>query len=144
MPKPGHFLCFKEEDRTTASTKGLKRVRSQPMLGRIAVSLMLVVAILIAQRSASATCVFVNAPNQKVCGSPCCATTPCCATSEKRDTGSVPFTTSTSQQNFVASTPVVSDVQVPRLSPTERSHFPEADVEWHSPETLALLCIRLN
>src|SRR5262245_43167127 len=115
------------------------------MLSRIAVSLTLVTAILFAESSASSTCVVLNAPSQKACASPCCGTKPCCATSEKRDTESVPlFTTSTSsQQSFVASTPAVADVQVAPPPAFERSQFPLADVNWHSPETLALLCIRL-
>ena len=115
------------------------------MLGRIVVSLTLVAAILFAETSASSSCVLLGAPNQKACASPCCATKPCCATSEKRDTESVPpFGPSTSsQQAFVASSPVVADVQVAPPTATDRSHFPVADVQWHSPETLALLCIRL-
>src|SRR4030095_3776079 len=114
------------------------------MLDRIAVSLTLVAAIFVAESSVSSTCVLLNAPNQKACASPCCPTKPCCATSEKRHTESVPpFTTSTSsQQSFVASTPAVADVQVTPPA-IDRSHFPTADVQWHSPETLALLCIRL-
>src|SRR4030095_6030558 len=114
------------------------------MLDRITVSLTLVVAILIAESSASSTCGLVNSPNQKACVSPCCATKPCCATSQKRDTESIPlFTASTSSpQNLVAWTPAVADVQVTPPA-IDRSHFPVADVQWHSPETLALLCIRL-
>src|SRR6476661_3304136 len=114
------------------------------MLGRIAVSLTLVAAILFAGRSVSSPCVLLSPPNQKACASPCCGTKRCCATSEKRDTESVPLvtTSSSSQQSFVASTPAVADVQVvpPAIN---RSHFPVADVQWHSPATLALLCIRL-
>src|SRR5262245_23241356 len=115
------------------------------MLGRIAVSLTLVAAIIFAEISVSSTCALPNAPNQKACASPCCATKPCCATSEKRDTESVPpFATSTSlQQNFVAFTPAASSVQVAQPPTIDRSHFPVADIQWHSPETLALLCIRL-
>ena len=115
------------------------------MLGRIAVSLTLVLAILIAESSASATCVLVNTRNQKVCVSPCCATKPCCATSKKRDTESVPpFTASTSpQQSFVASLPAIAHVQVAPPPASDRSPFPIADVQRHSLETLALLCIRL-
>src|SRR5215475_10643871 len=114
------------------------------MLGRIAVSLTLVAAILFAEGSVSSTCVLLGAPN-KACASPCCATKPCCATSQKRDTESIPpFTASTSfQQNLVAWIPTVADVQVTPPPAIDRSHFPVADVQWHSPETLALLCIRL-
>src|SRR5215510_6875299 len=115
------------------------------MLGRITVSLTLVAAILVAESSASSTCMLPNAPNQKTCASPCCATKPCCAASEKRQTESVPpFTTSTSlQQSFVAFTPAASSVEVTPPSSPGGSHFRVADVQWHSPETLALLCIRL-
>jgi hypothetical protein len=115
------------------------------MLGRIAVSLTLVVAILIAESSASSTCVLMNAPNEKGCVSPCCATKPCCATSGKRDTESVPpFTASPSpQQSFVASLPALAQVQVAPPPATDKSPFLVADVQWHSLETLALLCIRL-
>ena len=114
------------------------------MLGRIAVPLTLVAGILFAEASVSSTCVLLNASKQKACVSPCCATKPCCATSEKRDTESVPpFTASTSaQQSFIAWIPAVADVRVtpPAIN---RSHFPVADVQAHSPATLAFLCIRL-
>jgi hypothetical protein len=115
------------------------------MLGRIAVSLTLLVAIIFAESSVSSTCALANTPRQKACASPCCATKPCCATSAKRDTESVPpFARSTSlQQSFVAFTPAASDVQVAPPPAIDRSHFPAVDVQWHSPETLALLCIRL-
>jgi hypothetical protein len=138
-------FVLRSKNRTSASTQGLRCAREQLMLGRIVVSLTLVVAIIIAEGSVSSTCVLLNAPNQKVCASPCCATKPCCATSGKRNTESVPpFTTSTSsQQSFVAFTPAASDLQVAPPAATDRSHFPVADVHWHSPETLALLCIRL-
>src|SRR5262245_14789449 len=110
------------------------------MLGRIAVSLTLVAAILVADGPDRSTCPFPNAPNQKACASPCCTTKPCCATSEKREAQPVPpFTVSTSvQHSFVASTPAVADV---RVSPPDLygPHFPVADVQWHSPATLALL-----
>src|SRR6516225_8826371 len=115
------------------------------MLGRIAVSLTLVLAIAIAETSVSSRCALVNAANQKACTSPCCATKPCCATSGKRNSESVPpFTTSTSpQQSFVASPPAVSDVQLSPPPLIDRSYFRAADVQWHSPERLAVLCIRL-
>src|SRR5262249_55987678 len=115
------------------------------MLGRIAVSLALVAAIVTAESSVSATCVLLNAPNPKACVSPCCATKPCCATSGKRNTESVPpFTTSTSsQQSLVAFAPAVSDVQVAPPPATDRSHFAIASVQWHSRKTLAVLCVRL-
>src|SRR5262249_22103367 len=105
------------------------------MLGRIAVSLTVAAAILIAESSASSTCVLLNAPNQKACASPCCATKPCCATSGKRDTESVPpFATSTSSQpSFVPWTAAVADLQV-AAAPIDGSHFSVADVQWHSPE----------
>src|SRR5262245_14671740 len=114
------------------------------MLSRIAVSLTLLVAIIFAETSVSSTCAVLNTPTQKACASPCCATKPCCATSQKRDSESVPpFTISTSfQQSFVASTLTVVDVHV--APPViDRSSFSVADVQWHSPEALALLCIRL-
>jgi hypothetical protein len=106
---------------------------------------MLVPAILFADGSASAACALLSAPGQKACASPCCATKPCCATSEKRDVEKVPlFTASASfQSSFVAVTPAIADVQVTRPTATERSHVPVAGVLWQSPETLALLCIRL-
>src|SRR5262245_7574599 len=115
------------------------------MLGRIAASLVLVAAIVFAEGSVSSTCVLLSAPNQKACASPCCGTKPCCATSEKRDTESVPpLTASTSsQQSFVAWTTAVADVQVATPPAIDRSQFPAADVQRHSPETLAFLCIRL-
>jgi hypothetical protein len=120
-------------------------LESHLMLGRIAVSLTLVLAIIIAEASVSSTCVLLNAPNQKACASPCCPTKPCCTTSGKRNTESMPpFATSTyAQQSFVASTPAVSNIQVAPPPATDKSHFAVADVHWHSPETLALLCIRL-
>src|SRR5262245_11087637 len=95
------------------------------MLGRIAISLTLVVAILIAEASVSSTCALPNAPKQKACASPCCATKQCCATSGKRSTESVPpFTASTSsQQSLVASGPASADVQVPPPTATDRSYF---------------------
>src|SRR5512132_749949 len=106
------------------------------MLGRIAVSLTLVVAVLTAETSVSSTCALPTAPKQKACASPCCATKPCCATSEKRDTESVPpFARATSlQQSFVALTSAASGVQVTPPPAIDRSHFPAADVQWHSPE----------
>src|SRR5215211_9560690 len=102
------------------------------MLGRIAVSLMLVLAVLTAETSVSSTCALPNTPNQKACASPCCATKPCCATSEKRDSESIPpFARSNSlQQSFVASPPAVADVQLAPPPRTERLHFPVTDVQW--------------
>jgi hypothetical protein len=139
------FIVPTSENRTPASTESLRRVRKQLMLGRIAVSLTLVAAILFAESSVSSTCLLLSAPNQKACASPCCATKPCCATSQKRDTESVPpFTASTSpQQSFVASLPALAQVQVAPPPATDKSLFLVADVQWHSLETLALLCIRL-
>lgn len=132
-------------DRTLVSTESLRCVTNQLMLGRIAVSLTLVTAMFVAETSASSTCFVPDSPSQKTCAAPCCGTKPCCATSEKRDTQSVPpFTTSTSsQQTFVASTPAVADIQLAPPLAIERSQFLGVDVQWHSPETLALLCIRL-
>lgn len=139
------FIVLKSKNRTPASTDGHRHARKQLMLSRIAVSLTLVLAVLIAESSVSSTCVLPNAPNQKTCASPCCATKPCCATSGRSNTESKPpFATSTSsQQSFVACAPAVADVQVAPPPATDRSHFPIAGVQWHSSETLALLCIRL-
>src|SRR5262245_12166095 len=140
-----HSLSFEPENRTLASTDGLRHGKKQLMLNRLVVSLTLVAAIVIAQGSVSSTCALSNAPDQKACASPCCATKPCCATSGKRNTESLPpFTTSASfQQSFVASAPAVSDVLVVPPAATCRSHLAVAGVQWHPPETLALLCIRL-
>ncbi len=138
-------LSFEPQNRTPASTNGLSHAKKKLMLGRVAVSLTLIVAMVIAGASVSSTCASSNAPNQKACASPCCATKPCCAMSEKPNTESIPpFTTSTSsQQNFIASAPVVSDVPIAPPAATDRLRWPLANVQWHSPETLALLCIRL-
>jgi hypothetical protein len=123
----------------------LDMLESKAMLGRVALSLTLVAAMVVAETSVSSTCTLPNAPNQKTCASPCCATKPCCATSGKRNGESVPpFTALTSpQQSFVAFTPAASGVQVAPPSATGRPHFSVADVQSHSPETLAFLCIRL-
>jgi hypothetical protein len=140
-----HFLSSDAKIEHPPRRTVLDMVRRHLMLGRLAVSLTLVFAIVIAEGSVSSTCVLSNTPNQKACASPCCATKPCCATSGKRDTESVPpFTTSiSSQQSFVACAPAVADVQVAPRPATERSYFALADVQRHSPETLALICIRL-
>jgi hypothetical protein len=145
LSKTVRLLCESAKIERRARRRGSDVLEQRLMLGRIAVSLTLVAAILFVEGSVSSTCGLLSAANQKACASPCCGTKPCCAKSEKRDTDSVPpFTTSTSsQQNFVASTPAVVDVQVTPPPAIDRSHFPAADVQWHSPETLALLCIRL-
>jgi hypothetical protein len=140
-----HSLSFDHQNRTPASTSGLSHAKKKLMLGRVAVSLTLIVAMAIAQASLTSTCASSNAPSQKACSSPCCATKPCCATSERPNTESIPpFTTSTSsQQSFIASAPIVSDIPIAPPAATDRLHLPLADVQWHSPETLAFLCIRL-
>jgi len=52
-------------------------------------------------------------------------------------------TPNSQQQNFVALAQLVSTEKVEQLRPREISGFSIAEYSWHSPETLALLCIRL-
>jgi hypothetical protein len=117
------------------------------MFSRTTVSLALVAMLLVAsERSASSACVLVSAPGQKACApAACCANKSCCHTSQKR-TGepAEPLATAGSnQQNLVALAPLISKTSVDQLRAKEIPMFSIADNFRHSPETLALLCIRL-
>jgi len=116
------------------------------MIGRATASLVLVAAMFAAsERSVSATCILASARSQKACAPACCANKSCCQTSQKRagDPAQPLATTSSQQQNFVALAQLVSSGSVERPRPREISRFSIAEYSWHSPETLALLCIRL-
>ena len=115
------------------------------MFSRVIVSLALVAAIFVAsERSTTASCLFPNSPSHKLCA-PCCAKKACCQTSNKRTPEPVQplSTTSSLQKNFVALTAVVPTGKVEQPRATEISDFSLAEHSRHSPEPLALLCIRL-
>jgi hypothetical protein len=116
------------------------------MLGRITISLALVAAIFVASEgSTMASCNLPYTPNHKSCGSPCCMKQPCCETSQNRTQDPVqPFSTANSlQKTFVALTSIVSTGKIEQPRASEISSFSVVEHLWHSPETLALLCIRL-
>src|SRR5207247_1916094 len=115
------------------------------MLSRITVSLALVATLIVAsEASTSSACILVNSPSQKACAPACCANKSCCQTSQKR-TGAPaqPLTSAGSYQQNLVALPIVSTGTVDRLRVTEISAFSIIEHSWHSPPTLALLCIRL-
>jgi hypothetical protein len=116
------------------------------MLSRTTVSLALVAALVVAsERSASATCILLNAPSQKACAPACCANKSCCETSHKRagEPAQPLTTTGSQQQNLVALTPLISNENVDQLRAKKIPTFSIAEHFRHSPKTLALICIRL-
>jgi len=115
------------------------------MLSRIVVSLTLVAAIFVAsERSTTASCIRPDTPSHKACASACCAKNPCCETSQKRAHDPVPFSTTNSlQKDFVALTAGVPTARVALPRAAEILDFDLCEHSRHSPETLALLCIRL-
>ena len=139
------FLVFARQNRTSISTRGLTHARKQLMLGRVTVSLTLVAAIFVAsERSTTASCIRPDTPSHKACTPACCAKKPCCETSQQRTQDPVPFaTTNSPQKNFVALTAGVPTARVTQPHATEISDFDLSEHSRHSPETLALLCIRL-
>ena len=140
------FLFLPVKNRTPASTRGLNRARKQSMVSRITISLALVAAIfVVSEGSTMASCNLPYAQNQKSCASPCCVKHPCCETSQKRTQDPVqPFSTANAvQKNFVALTAIVPSGKVEQPRASEISSFSLVEHLRHSPETLALLCIRL-
>ena len=115
------------------------------MFDRVMVSLTLAAVVFVAsERSTTASCILPDTPSHKACASACCAKKPCCETSQKRTQDSVPFSTTNSlQKNFVALTVSVPSGKVEQPRATEISDFDLSEHSRHSPETLALLCIRL-
>lgn len=142
----GRFLPNEPYQSRFSRRAVLFMLRKQLMLSRIAISLALVAAFFVASEGpASSACIFVNASIQKACASACGANKCCCQTSQNR-TGSrtQPLaTTSSHQKNFIALTAFVPKGTVNQLHASERSGFSIAEHSWHSPPTLALLCIRL-
>jgi hypothetical protein len=116
------------------------------MFGRLTVSLALVATLIVASaRATSLACVLVNVPSHKACASACCANKSCCQTSPKRTGESTQplAAVGSNQQNLVALAPLISSGSADQLRATEIPGFSIAKISWHSPETLALLCIRL-
>jgi hypothetical protein len=116
------------------------------MFSRVTVSLALIAAMLVAtERSVTATCILVNSSSQKACAAPCCANKSCCQTSKSRtgEPAQPLSTTSSLQKNFVTLTAIVPTGKVERPRAVEIPVSFENEQSWHSPETLALLCIRL-
>jgi len=115
------------------------------MAGRIALSLLLAMTIVLAPASLSARpCILINAPSEKACDMGCCANKTCCETSPKNTSSpSQPLAKSGSHQqinlispsNFVVTTLHQGSIELPIFS----------SQEWtaHSPAPLALICIRL-
>jgi hypothetical protein len=140
------FLVCRAKNRTLGSTRGLTDARKQLMFSRVTVSLAVIAAMLVAtERSATASCILVNSPSQKACAVPCCANKVCCETSKNRaGEPTQPLSTANSLQNNVialAATVPTGKIVLPRAVEIYTSF--ESEQSWHSPETLALLCIRL-
>ena len=117
----------------------------EPMAGRIALSLLLAVTIVLAPVGLSARpCVVINTPSEKACAPACCANKTCCETSHQRTGSPVqPLAKSASdQQNVVV---LSSQSALALLSPVAiaSSFFSFEDSAAHSPPRLALTCIRL-
>jgi len=116
------------------------------MFSRMMVPLVLVAAIAVAaESSVSSTCTWLGGPTHKLCVSPCCEKKPCCQTSQKcAGEPRQPFSTTTSlQKNLVALGAVLSSGKIEQPSAREISNFSFAERSRHSPEMLALFCIRL-
>jgi hypothetical protein len=68
----------------THSTPSSNRAIELSMLSRLAISIALAVALIVAPTYASPrTCIVTDAPAQKACKPGCCANKACCATSKK-------------------------------------------------------------
>ena len=146
LRKNVRFLCFEPQIQPIGSTLSLSHARKQLMTSRITASLVLIAAMCVASaRVASPACILVNMPSQKACAAACCANKSCCETSQKR--GSEPVqplaTTSSQQQNLVAFTSLILTSEVAQPPSRDISNFSVTEDRWHSPDTLALICIRL-
>jgi len=140
------FLVLRGQIRTPVSTRGLNDARKQSMFSRGTISLALVAAMLIAsEQSVSATCVLVNSVSQKACAFACCAGKSCCHASQKKtEQPTQPLATAGSVQKDVGVfAPLVSNAIAGQPRGAEIFGFSISEHFRHSPETLALICIRL-
>jgi hypothetical protein len=116
------------------------------MAGRITLSLLLAMTIVLAPVSLSARpCVLINAPSEKACQPACCANKACCETSPKNTSApSQPLAKSHSVAKLdAASAATLISILPSHATGTEQfSHF-IASCYAHAPPTLALICIRL-
>jgi hypothetical protein len=116
------------------------------MFGKVIVSLALVGAMLVAsEQSVSAICILVSSPTQKACAFVCCASKSCCHASQKK-TGqpTQPLaTTGFVQKDVGVLAPLVSNAIADQPRGREIFGLSFSEHFRHSPEPLALLCIRL-
>jgi hypothetical protein len=116
------------------------------MAGRIALSLLLAMAIVLAPAGLSARpCVLINAPSEKACQPACCANKTCCETSPKNTSApSQPLLKSGSaaKVNAASAATLISILPSRKTDAEQFSHF-IASCYAHAPPTLALICIRL-
>src|SRR5712692_6620189 len=115
------------------------------MAGRIALSLLVAMTIVLAPVGLSARpCVVINTPSEKACQPACCANKTCCETSHRRTGAPVqPFAKSGSDQQNIATLPSAVAVAALTLTATSSSIFRSQDCTVHSPPDLAALCTLL-
>src|ERR1700730_7118152 len=104
------------------------------MAGRIALALLLAMAIVLAPAGLSARpCVLINAPSEKACQPNCCANKTCCATSPKNTAPTAqPLAKSGSNQQNIVTLPAVFRVAVGQSPPIESPIFRSAECTAHS------------
>jgi len=115
------------------------------MPGRITLSLLLAMTIIVAPASLSArACILSNVATEKACAPACCVNKTCCETSQKNTAPPVqPLAKSGSDQQNVATLPATVAVAVQHQGAIESPVFSRAEWTAHSPAPLALICIRL-
>src|SRR6516165_3942340 len=116
------------------------------MFGRVIGSLALVAAMLVAsEQSVPATCALVNSSSQMTCAPACCANKSCChASQQKTGQPTQPLATTGSVQKDVGVlAPLVSNAIADQPRGREIFGLSFSEHFRHSPEPLALLCIRL-
>src|SRR5712691_10282265 len=112
------------------------------MAGRIALSLLLAMTIVLAPVGLSARpCVVIKTPSEKACQSASCANKTCCETSHQRTGAPVQaLSKSGSDQQNIATLPSTVALAEPTLTATSSSILRGRDFTAHSPPDLAALC----
>src|SRR5438093_10458063 len=93
-------------------------------------------------RLPASVCIVTNTASEKACQPGCCANKDCCATSHER-TGppSQPLAKSSSVQQNIPAIAAHYGISVQPATANKPPVFSSADVDAHSPPTLALICI---
>ncbi len=112
------------------------------MAGKIALSLLLVMTIILAPvRLSARTCILSNVATEKACQPGCCPNKTCCATSSQNTTAtSQPFAKNGSAPELNTTFAAITAIIPNRGPAAQQIAFSDATSYAHAPPQLAVLC----